>query len=62
MTTQTIKAWLTSPQYAEPGDECNPEKLTFTNHNMADVGWLERKVDAQAEEDIQQAIFNYMEN
>jgi hypothetical protein len=41
MTTQTIKAWLTYPQVAEPGDECNPEKLTFTNLDMADAGWLE---------------------
>lgn len=41
MTTKTIKAWLTCPQVAEPGDECNPEKLAFTNHNMADDGWLE---------------------
>lgn len=41
MTTQTIKAWLSSPQLAQAGDECNPEKLTFTNHDMADCGWLE---------------------
>lgn len=41
MTTQTIKAWLASPQLAEAGDERNLEKLAFSNHDMADCGWLE---------------------
>ena len=40
-TSTTIKAWITSPQFAQPGDESNPEKLTFSNLDMTTCGWLE---------------------
>lgn len=41
MTTTTIKAWITSPQFAAPGDETNIERLTFSNLDMTDCGWLQ---------------------
>lgn len=37
----TFKAWIASPQYAMPGDESDPEKLTFCNMDMTTLGWLE---------------------
>jgi len=41
MTKQTIKAWLTNPAHSQAGDESNIERLTFSNCEMADCGWLE---------------------
>lgn len=41
MTTTTIKAWITLPQFASPGDETNIERLTFSNLDMTNCGWLE---------------------
>ena len=39
--TITFKAWLTSPEFAQPGDETRPDKLTYTNLDMTNCGWLE---------------------
>lgn len=57
-----------TPAYTSgPPEHCYPAEGGCGEYEILDrrgyrAAWLERKVDAQAEEDIQQAIFNYMEN
>ena len=48
-------------------ENCYPAEGGCGDYDILDrrgyrAAWLERKVDARAEEDIQQAIFDYMEN
>lgn len=40
MTTHRIKAWHTSPEYANAEDLKNPDRLCFSNGDMRDCGWL----------------------
>lgn len=37
---QTIKAWHSSPGYAEADDLKDADKLYFSNNDMRDCGWL----------------------
>lgn len=48
-------------------ENCYPAEGGCGDYDILDrrgyrAAWLERKVDAQEEENIQQAIFDYMEN
>ena len=42
MKTATAAAWLVSPEWASPGDEQDPMRLTYTSEkiDMKDHGWL----------------------
>lgn len=40
MTKQIIKAWHTSPEHARSEDLQDADKLTFSNNDMREYGWL----------------------
>ena len=40
-TTTVIKAWHTNPERLREADLGDPDRLSFTNHDMSTTGWLE---------------------
>lgn len=66
ITVYNYEAYV--PAYISgPPEDCYPAEGGCGDYDILDrrgyrAAWLERKVDARAEEDIQQAIFDYMEN